>query len=77
MLDKDVIRPTNNPWASSVILVPKKDGSKRFCVDYRKLNAVTKKDVYPLPRIDDILDTLGQAKVFSILDLRQETVKLN
>ena len=48
-----------------MVLVPKKDGSKRFCVDYRHLNRVTRKDVYALPRIDDILDTLAQANYFS------------
>ncbi len=52
-----------------MILVPKKDGSSRFCVDYRHLNSVTKKDVYSLPRIDDIIDTLGEAKYFTTLDL--------
>ena len=51
-----------------MVLVPKKDGTLRFCVDYRYLNSVTKKDVYPLPRIDDILDTLGGMKYFSSLD---------
>ena len=51
------------------MIVPKKDGTSRFCVDFRRVNAVTKKDVYPLPRIDDILDTLGGSKYFSTLDL--------
>ena len=49
--------------------MPKKDGSLRLCVDFRRLNALTKKDVYPLPRVEDILDTLGDAKCFTSLDL--------
>eukprot|EP00731_Ephydatia_muelleri_P023718 Em0015g1301a len=69
MLEKDVIQPSHSPWSSPIILVRKKDGSMRFCVDYRKVNSVTKKDAYPLPRVDDTLDTLGGTKFFSTLDL--------
>jgi hypothetical protein len=70
MLDNNVIRPSKSPYSSPVLLVKKSDGSYRFCVDYRKLNAITKRDVYPLPRIDDTLDMLGQARYFSTLDLQ-------
>ena len=69
MQEQGIVQPSSSTWASPVVLVPKKDGSSRFCVDYRRLNNITKKDVYPLPRIDDILDTLGQAKYFTTLDL--------
>ena len=64
-----VIRPSTSPWASPVILVKKKNETYQLCVDYRKLNSVTRKDVYPLPRIDDLLMRFGQAKVFSSFDL--------
>uniref|UniRef100_A0A6G5A909 Putative tick transposon n=1 Tax=Rhipicephalus microplus TaxID=6941 RepID=A0A6G5A909_RHIMP len=70
MLQKGVIQKSSSPWAAPVILVKKKDNSWRFCVDYRRLNAVTKKDVYPLPRIDDAVDCLHSAAYFSSVDLR-------
>jgi hypothetical protein len=68
MKKQGVIKPSMRPWASPVILVPKKDGMLWFCVDYRQLNSITTKDVCPLPRINDILDKRGEAH-FSTLDL--------
>ena len=67
MQKEGVIQPSKSPWASPMVLVRKRDGSLRFCVDYRALNSVTKPDIFQLPRIDDLLDKLGQAKYFTIL----------
>ena len=69
MQQSGVIQPSCSPWSSPVVMVRKKDGSHRFCVDYRGLNSITKADTFPLPRIDDLLDQLGRAKYFSTLDL--------
>jgi hypothetical protein len=69
MLDRGVIQPSSSAWASPVVLVTKKDGSTRFCIDYRKFNDFTSKDAYPLPRIDDTLDALAGSVYFSTLDL--------
>ncbi len=69
MIKNDVIEEANSPWSAPVILVEKKDGTKRLVVDFRKLNQVTKKDRYPLPNIADTLDALGKARFFTTLDL--------
>ena len=69
MQDTGVIEASASPWASPVVLVRKKDGSHRFCIDYRRLNEVTRLDSYPLPWIDDLLDQLDQARYFTTLDL--------
>ena len=69
VLKKDVIQPSDSPWASLVVVVCKKNGSIPFCVDYQKVNAVTQKDAYPLPRINDTLDMLSGSQWFSTLNL--------
>lgn len=71
MLDADVIEPSTSPWASPVLLVSKKDGGTRFVCDFRKLNAVTRKDSFPLPRVDETLESLSGSVFFSCLDLKQ------
>jgi len=70
MQQQGVIEPSNSPWASPVVLVYKKDRSLRFCIEYRKLNKVSRKDSYTLPRVDDLLDSLSDAQWFSTLELR-------
>ena len=68
MLACGAIRPSSSPWASPIVLVRKKDGSTRFCIDFRRVNDLTVKDVFPLPRISDMLAALSGATVFSSLD---------
>ena len=68
MLKAGVIEPSSSEWASPIVFVPKKDGKLRFCVDYRKLNALTIRDSYPIPRMDECIDSLGDAGIFSTLD---------
>jgi len=69
-LDKMFVRPSVSPWGAPVLLVKKKDGSTKLCIDYRQLNKVTIKNRYPLPRIDDLMDQLVGARVFNKIDLR-------
>ena len=69
MLTGGKIEPSDSPWSSPVVLVTKKDGGTRFCVDYCKLNVATVKDAYPLPRIDNTLDMLAGKQWFCTLDL--------
>ena len=71
LIDQDIIEPSISPWAAPVVLVLKKDMSYRFCVDYRRLNSVTRFDSYPLLRIDDCFDAVGisQPQYFTTLDL--------
>ena len=69
MLKDNIIRESHSPWSSPVVIVTKKDGSNRFCVDYRKINNITITDAHPLPRIDDLLEQFRKAKWFSSIDL--------
>ncbi|KAG5852333.1 hypothetical protein ANANG_G00061280 [Anguilla anguilla] len=69
MLAMRIIEPSKSEWCSPVVLVPKKNGSLRFCIDFRYLNSVSKFDSYPTPRIDDLIDRLGKAKYLTTIDL--------
>ena len=69
MLEKGVIVPNKSPFSSPLVMVPEKDGTNRMCIDYRKLNEITLKDAYPLPRIGQTIDALQGAGFFSSLDL--------
>lgn len=70
MLDNGVITPSTSSWSSPVLLTPKKNGTYRFCVDYRRLNAVTSPDPFPMPVIEDLLNTLSGQQIYSTLDLK-------
>ena len=69
MLNRGIIRPSTSPWASPIILVKKKDETDRLVVDFGRLNSVTLKDSYPLPRIEDALDAVNGTKYFSYMDV--------
>lgn len=69
MLRAEIIRPSVSPWASPTVLVPKKGGGIRLCVDYRRLNAKTNFDAYPMPRLEEMFESIGSAKVITTLDL--------
>lgn len=73
MMEAKIIKRSGSPWSFPVVIVYKKDASKRFCVDFRKLNQITKPISYPLPVIDDILALLGKAKYFTSLSPRVGT----
>ena len=70
MLEKGIIQESVSPWSSPVVLVKKKDGSYRFCVDFRKVNKVTKVDSFPMPLVAKVLDSLAGASLFSTLDIK-------
>nr|GEV57772.1 putative reverse transcriptase domain-containing protein [Tanacetum cinerariifolium] len=76
LLEKGFIRPSSSPWGAPMLFVKKKDGSFRMCIDYRKLNKLTIKDRYPLPRIDNLFDQLQGSSVYSKIDLRSGYLQL-
>ena len=71
LLDRGWIRPSQSPFGSPVLFVPKPDGSLRMCTDFRLLNARTKRSRYPIPRVDELFDCLAQAQYFTKIDLQQ------
>ena len=76
-LKQGVLEEAHGEWAAPVVLAPKADGSMRFCVDYRRLNALTIPDTYPLPRMDDCIDSLGDANIFTTLDANSGYWQIN
>lgn len=69
MLRLGVIQPSTSEWSSPIVLVPKPDGSTRFCMDFRALNSISTFDAYPIPRIDELIEKLGEAKYITTIDL--------
>ena len=69
MNEQGINVPSENEWAAPIVLVEKKDGSLLLCIDYRRLNSLSKADAYPMPRIEELIDGLGKAKYLSTLDL--------
>ena len=69
MLVKDIIEPSQSSWASPCVLVPKLDGSIRYCTDYRKVNVLSKTDSFPIPRMDECIDQIGNAEYITKCDL--------
>ena len=70
MLEAGIVQPSQSEWVSPVVLVQKKDGGVRWCTDYHRLNAVSEKDVYPLPKVEECLGTLSGSTLFSTFDLQ-------
>ncbi|CAF4999789.1 unnamed protein product [Rotaria socialis] len=70
LFKQGVIEESTSPWSSPIVLVRKKDGSVRFCIGFRKLNNITTKDAFPMPRIDDIFDHLSQAEYYTTIDFK-------
>lgn len=70
MLDLNIVEPSRSPWSSPIVLLDKPDGSRRFCINFKALNAVTKPDAYPLPKVSHILDRLRDARYLSSLDIK-------
>ena len=70
LLEAGIIRESHSSWSASIVVVPKGDGGKRLCMDFRALNAITRTYVWPMPRVEDIFAKLGKAKFFTTLDLR-------
>jgi hypothetical protein len=70
MIEQGIIKEANSPWAAPLLLIDKKDGTKRLVIDSRRLNKVTRKDRYPIPNISETLDAIRERKFFTLLDLK-------